>query len=97
MPVRIPACVDDASGLKLEDIRWLQTEITNLRNTLESYQAKLTTLIGSSAGCAHPQRVGNGSKATFEEGPVLARKADVLLIEGSPKGHKQTSMGPLVV
>jgi DNA-binding MarR family transcriptional regulator len=38
--VRIPGCINDASGLKPQDIRRLQTEITILRNTLESYQGK---------------------------------------------------------
>jgi MarR family transcriptional regulator, organic hydroperoxide resistance regulator len=37
--VRIPACIIDASGMKREDIRRLQTEITNLRNNLENYTA----------------------------------------------------------
>jgi hypothetical protein len=30
----------DASGLKREDIRRLQTEITNLRNNLENYHGQ---------------------------------------------------------
>ena len=36
----IPACINDASGLKPEDLRRLQTEIRILRNTLESYHGK---------------------------------------------------------
>jgi DNA-binding MarR family transcriptional regulator len=38
--LRIPACINDAAGLKREDLRRLQTEITTLRNTLESYHGQ---------------------------------------------------------
>jgi DNA-binding MarR family transcriptional regulator len=38
--LHIPACVIDASGMKREDIRRLQTEITALRNSLESHHGQ---------------------------------------------------------
>lgn len=38
--LRIPACINDASGLKREDLRRLQTEITTLRKSLESHHGQ---------------------------------------------------------